>query len=180
MARRMVCDWGMSETLGPLTFGKQEEHPFLGRELGSSRDHSEQTAEIIDQEVRRLVDDAHKRALELLRENMEKLTALAEALLVEETLDSEAVEAIVEGRPRTPKPKPAAPAEQAAPKEPPAPPSDEGPKEEVTASDLYGSAREEEGGASQEQEKEPSQDKEPEKENEPDSGPKDPPEGGNA
>ena len=100
LARKMVCEWGMSEAMGPLTFGKKEEQIFLGREIATNRDFSEQTAQAIDDEVRRLVTEAHHKALDLLRDNIDKLHALAEALLVEETLDAEAVDAIVAGRPR--------------------------------------------------------------------------------
>ena len=100
LARKMVCEWGMSEVMGPLTFGKKEEQIFLGREIATNRDFSEQTAQAIDDEVRRLVTEAHQKSLDLLRENIDKLNALAEALLVEETLDAEAVDAIVAGRPR--------------------------------------------------------------------------------
>ncbi|MFZ5586051.1 MAG: ATP-dependent zinc metalloprotease FtsH [Thermodesulfobacteriota bacterium] len=100
LARKMVCEWGMSEVMGPLTFGKKEEQIFLGRELATHRDFSEQTARAIDEEVRRLVTEAHEKALSLIRDNIDKLHAMAEALLVEETLDGEAVDAIVAGRPR--------------------------------------------------------------------------------
>ncbi len=100
LARKMVCEWGMSEAMGPLTFGKKEEQIFLGRELSTHRDFSEQTAQAIDQEVRRLVEEAHRKARQILTDNLDKLKTIAEALLVEETLDGEAVEAIVSGQPR--------------------------------------------------------------------------------
>ena len=100
LARKMVCEWGMSDAMGPLSFGGQEEQIFLGRELSTHRDYSEQTAQSIDQEIRRLVSEAFETARTILRENQDKLKHLAEALLAEETLDSEAVDAIVTGRPR--------------------------------------------------------------------------------
>ena len=98
LARKMVCEWGMSEVIGPLTFGKKEEHPFLGRELAAPRDFSEETAKAIDQEVRRLVREAHQRAMQLLKDNIKTLHALASALLERETLSSEEVDEIVSGR----------------------------------------------------------------------------------
>ncbi|MEW5911668.1 MAG: ATP-dependent zinc metalloprotease FtsH [Thermodesulfobacteriota bacterium] len=100
LARKMVCEWGMSETMGPLSFGKRDEQIFLGREIAQHRDYSEKTAQAIDDEVRRLVNEAHQRAQALLKGNLERLHNLAQALLVEETLDAEAVDAIAAGRPR--------------------------------------------------------------------------------
>ncbi|MBW1795159.1 MAG: ATP-dependent zinc metalloprotease FtsH, partial [Deltaproteobacteria bacterium] len=78
-ARKMVCEWGMSEKLGPLTFGQREELIFLGRELAQRRDYSEETAVLIDKEVTRLVSEAYKRAKKILQENMDTLHALAQA-----------------------------------------------------------------------------------------------------
>ncbi|MBD3348059.1 MAG: ATP-dependent zinc metalloprotease FtsH [Candidatus Eisenbacteria bacterium] len=86
LARRMVCEWGMSDVLGPVSFGKEERHVFLGREMGRVKDHSEATAVLIDQEIRSLVDAAAARAKELLTENLDKLHLLADALLKRETL----------------------------------------------------------------------------------------------
>ena len=115
LARKMVCEWGMSETMGPLSFAQGDEQIFLGREIARHRDFSEKTAQSIDNEVRELVTSAHQRALALLRENLDTLHALANALLEEETLDADDVEAIITGTPREKK-KPAAPAQpQAAP-----------------------------------------------------------------
>jgi cell division protease FtsH len=104
LARKMVCEWGMSETMGPLTFGKREEQIFLGRELATHREFSERTAQAIDDEVRCLVGEAHQRARQTLTDNLDKLHAMAEALLTEETLDAEAVQAIINGEPRPDKP----------------------------------------------------------------------------
>jgi len=91
IARRMVCEWGMSEVLGPVTFGKEESPIFLGREMGRTKDHSEATAVLIDQEIRALVDTASARAEELLSANLDKLSQLAEALLERETLTGDDV-----------------------------------------------------------------------------------------
>lgn len=98
LARRMVCEWGMSEKLGPLTFGKKEEQIFLGREIAQSRDFSEQTAQMIDQEVRAIVDRNYKRAQDLLTEKREILDNLAKALLEYEVLDGDEIETIVSGK----------------------------------------------------------------------------------
>ena len=95
LARKMVCEWGMSEKMGPLTFGKQNEQVFLGRELGSQRDFSEQIAMEIDQEVKRLVTENYERAKRLLTENMVSLKRLAEALLEKEVLDGSDIDHIL-------------------------------------------------------------------------------------
>ncbi len=86
LARRMVCEWGMSEALGPVSFGKESTHVFLGREMGRTQDHSEATSVLIDQEIRALIEDAVSRARTLLTENIDKLHTLADALLKRETL----------------------------------------------------------------------------------------------
>ena len=95
LARKMVCEWGMSEKMGPLTFGKQNEQVFLGREMGSQRDFSDQIAMEIDQEVRRLVTENYERAKRLLTENMTSLKSLAEALLEKEVLDGSDIDHIL-------------------------------------------------------------------------------------
>lgn len=95
LARKMVCEWGMSEKMGPLTFGKQNEQVFLGREMGSQRDFSDQIAMEIDQEVRRLVTENYERAKRLLTENMVSLKRLAEALLEKEVLDGADIDNIL-------------------------------------------------------------------------------------
>lgn len=95
LARKMVCEWGMSEKMGPLTFGKQNEQVFLGRELGSQRDFSESIAMEIDQEVKRLVTENYERAKRLLTENMVSLKRLAEALLEKEVLDGSDIDNIL-------------------------------------------------------------------------------------
>jgi hypothetical protein len=95
LARKMVCEWGMSEKLGPLTFGRKEEEIFLGREIGSKRDFSEQVALEIDHEVRRLVTENYERAKRILTDNMTSLKALAEALLEKEVLDALEIDQIL-------------------------------------------------------------------------------------
>ena len=97
LARKMVCEFGMSE-LGPLTFGKKEEQIFLGREISQHRDYSEDTAIKIDQEVRRFVDTGYRSAVEILSNNRQILTAIAEALLEREVLDANEVKTIIEGK----------------------------------------------------------------------------------
>jgi len=99
MARKMICEWGMSDKLGPLTFGKNEEHIFLGREVARQKDYSEATALLIDGEIKRIVLEAASRAKQILQENLEKLHALARALLERETLDGEEIARILRARP---------------------------------------------------------------------------------
>ncbi len=100
MARKMVCEWGMSEKLGPLTFGKREEHIFLGREFARHQDYSEETAVLIDAEVKRIVLDAASRAHQVLEEQVGKLHRLAQALLEHESLDGEEIARILAGSPQ--------------------------------------------------------------------------------
>ena len=95
MARKMVCEWGMSEKLGPLTFGKNEEYIFLGREVARHKDYSEETAFQIDVEIKRIIGDCAHRTRVILEENLEKLHALARALLQRESLDGEEVALIL-------------------------------------------------------------------------------------
>ena len=95
LARKMVCEWGMSEKLGPLTFGRKEEQIFLGREIATQRDFSEQVAIEIDQEIKRLVTENYERAKRLLTEQMATLKALAEALLEKEVLDATEIDQIL-------------------------------------------------------------------------------------
>src|SRR5436189_290609 len=107
MARKMVCEWGMSDKLGPLTFGKNEEHIFLGREVARAKDYSEETALAIDGEIKRIVLECATRARQILEENIEKLHALARALLERESLDSEEIARILRARPFSEAPAPA-------------------------------------------------------------------------
>ena len=97
LARRMVCKWGMSDKLGPLAFGKREEHMFLGRELSQAKDYSEDTARQIDSEVERIVKEAMEKAKAILTQYRDKLDGLAQALLDKETLNLEELRVIVFG-----------------------------------------------------------------------------------
>jgi cell division protease FtsH len=97
LARRMVCEYGMSR-LGPLTFGKKEEQIFLGREIAQHRDFSEETARQIDQEVRRLIDEAYKAAYTMVESHSDAMHRLAAALLERETIDAEEVRMLIEGK----------------------------------------------------------------------------------
>lgn len=99
LARRMVCNWGMSDKLGPVTFGKADEHIFLGKEMAHAPDYSEATAVIIDQEIRYFVEAAETRAREILSKHIRQLHALAAALLEREVIDAREVEEIVRNTP---------------------------------------------------------------------------------
>ncbi|GJL68483.1 MAG: ATP-dependent zinc metalloprotease FtsH [Nitrospirales bacterium] len=96
LARKMVCEWGMSDKLGPLTFGKKDEEVFLGRDFGSRRDFSDQVALEIDKEVKRLVIESYERTTRMLTEHIHTLRAIAEALLEKEVLDGIEIEKIVQ------------------------------------------------------------------------------------
>ena len=95
LARKMVCEWGMSDKLGPITFGKKEEEIFLGREISQHRDYSESTAVAIDNEVFQIVSENYQRAKELLGTHIKALTAIAEALLEHETLDGPQIDDLI-------------------------------------------------------------------------------------
>jgi cell division protease FtsH len=97
LARRMVCEWGMSEAMGPLTFGKKEEQIFLGREIAQHQDYSEDTAVKIDGEVRRIVQENYTRAQDLLTRHKDALVKIADELLTREVLDGAQVKAIAQG-----------------------------------------------------------------------------------
>jgi len=99
LARKMVCEWGMSEAMGPLTYGKKEEQIFLGREIAQHQDYSEDTAIRIDHEVKRFVQSNYERAKLVLEEHRVSLDRIAEELLVREVLDAEQVRRIVAGEP---------------------------------------------------------------------------------
>jgi cell division protease FtsH len=99
LARRMVCEWGMSQAMGPLTFGKKEEQIFLGREIAQHQDYSEDTALKIDHEVKRFVTDQYDRARTLLEQHRASLEKIAAELLVREVLDGEQVRRIIAGLP---------------------------------------------------------------------------------
>lgn len=97
LARKMVCEWGMSDELGPLTFGKKEEQIFLGREIAQHRDYSEETAIKIDQEVNKIVTSSYEKAKRLIIENVNALHRLASALLEKESLDGKEIDEIIFG-----------------------------------------------------------------------------------
>ena len=120
MARRMVCEFGMSN-LGPLTFGKKEEQIFLGREIAQHQDYSEDTAVKIDQEVKRIVMDQYDRARQIILDNRDALDRLAQELLTRETLDAVQIRRVVAGLPLdddTPSPSPRPESDKPADKEP--------------------------------------------------------------
>jgi len=97
LARKMVCQYGMS-SLGPMTFGKQEEQIFLGREIAQHRDYSESTAVSIDDEVRKLIIMGYERAKSILTENREALIRIAESLLERESLDANEIQMLIAGQ----------------------------------------------------------------------------------
>ncbi len=97
IARRMVCEWGMSANMGPLTFGKKNEQIFLGREISQHRDYSEQTAEMIDREVKKIIQECEQRARDLINLHHEKFTRIAGYLIERETLNTEEIETIMRG-----------------------------------------------------------------------------------
>ena len=102
LARRMVTEFGMSRTLGPRAFGKKDELIFLGREINEQRNYSDEVAYQIDQEIQELIDAAHERARVIVEGNADKLEAIADLLLIEETIEGEELEALFE----TPRPRP--------------------------------------------------------------------------
>ncbi|MGQ9644578.1 MAG: ATP-dependent zinc metalloprotease FtsH, partial [Ignavibacterium sp.] len=106
IARKMVCEWGMSEKLGPLAYGAKEEEIFLGREIQRHRDYSEKTAQEIDEEVRRIIRNAEQRAENILKENIDLLHKLSKELLEREILDGEEIDAIIKGQELPPVKKP--------------------------------------------------------------------------
>ena len=109
MARAMVCEWGMSDRMGPLAFGKKEGEVFLGRDMASTQTYSEQTAREIDAEVRRIVTEQYERATKILNEHRKELDKIADALLEYETLDLADVDVIMAGGNITRPPPPKAP-----------------------------------------------------------------------
>ena len=95
IAHRMVCEYGMSDKLGALTYGKREGMVFLGRDLVEDRNYSDQTAVLIDQEVRRIIEECHQRAKEILVQHRDRLKRLTDALLEKEVLDGDEAKRIV-------------------------------------------------------------------------------------
>ena len=98
IARNMATRWGLSDTLGPLTYGDQEDEVFLGRSITQHKQVSDDTARIIDQEVRKIVDEAHDTAMRLIKDNLDKLHVMADALIRYETIDSSQIDQIMDGQ----------------------------------------------------------------------------------
>ncbi len=99
MARKMVCEWGMSEEMGPLTYGTKDEQVFLGKDISSQKNFSDQTAKLIDQEVKALVMGGYNTAVDILKNNREILENMAKALLDQETLNADEIARICAGKP---------------------------------------------------------------------------------
>lgn len=102
MARRMVCEWGMSEEFGPMALGKKDDEVFLGRDMAHIKDYSDETAKLIDLEVKRILSDAYHQAKTILKDNIELLHAVSLALIDRETLTGEEVDKIIAGEPLAP------------------------------------------------------------------------------
>ncbi len=98
MARRMVSNWGMSKELGPLTFGKKEEMVFLGKELSQQANYSDETSRIIDREMQKIIEEAYRKAHDLIEKNKESLERLAGSLLERESLEGDEIDMILEGK----------------------------------------------------------------------------------
>jgi cell division protease FtsH len=124
LARKMVCEYGMSEKLGPLALGHKEELVFLGREIGEQKNYSEKVAEAIDEEIRRLIEQGYATAEAILREHSDKLHAIAQELIQNESVEGEALERFFQGLPPEPPTTatPPTPAPAAPPTSTPAPP----------------------------------------------------------
>jgi len=122
LARRMVCEWGMSETVGPLTFGRKDEEVFLGRDFAQHKDYSEDTAIKIDQEIKRIVTENYDRARGILEDKKAELLQIAEELLAREVLSGDQVRRIVAGE-RLEEPPPAQPVATDQPPSPETEPS---------------------------------------------------------
>jgi cell division protease FtsH len=109
LARKMVCEWGMSDKLGPVAFGKKEEEVFLGREIATAKNFSEETSRLIDSEIKGIILDAEQKAIRLIQDNLNFLHNIATALIERETLDSEDLDLIMSGqqlKPQEPNNKP--------------------------------------------------------------------------
>jgi cell division protease FtsH len=115
IARKMVCEWGMSDKLGPLAYGAKEEEIFLGREIQKHRDYSEKTAIEIDEEIRSIVTTGFDRAVQILKDNMDLLHRLSAELLEREILDGEEIDRIIRGENLPPMQKEIKPTEDAVP-----------------------------------------------------------------
>ncbi|MBD3271245.1 MAG: cell division protein FtsH, partial [Elusimicrobia bacterium] len=102
MVQKMVCEYGMSDRLGPMTFRKKEEELFLGKDLAKEPHYSEKTAQMIDEEVSRIINEAKKKAVDLLKTNKTKLELLARGLIEREVLSGEEIDDVINGRPLRP------------------------------------------------------------------------------
>ena len=132
MARRMVTQWGMSESLGPMVYGENEAEIFLGRSVTTHKNVSEATMQNVDIEIRRIIDEQYSLARKLVEENRDKIEAMAKALLEWETIDSDQIGDIMEGRtPRPPKPAQTAPTPPKDDLTPPGAPATAAPAQEV-------------------------------------------------
>jgi cell division protease FtsH len=109
-ARRMVTQWGMSDTLGPMVYGENESEVFLGRSVTTHKNVSEATMQKVDMEIRHIIDEQYALARKLIEENRDKVEAMTKALLEWETIDSEQIKDIMEGRPPRPPQSPQSPA----------------------------------------------------------------------
>ena len=98
----MVCEWGMSEAIGTLAVGEKNEEVFIGREWVQNKNYSEETARLVDAEVKRIVEEAYARCRKLLQDNMETLHRIANALLERETITGEELDLIMENKPLPP------------------------------------------------------------------------------
>ena len=102
MARKMVCEWGMSDAIGPQAIGEHEEEVFLGREWGHTSMVSEETSRLVDAEIKGLLEEARRRCRKLLEDNIDALHAIAGALLERETISGEDIDLLLEGKPLPP------------------------------------------------------------------------------
>jgi len=102
LARKMVTEWGMSDAIGTLTIGETGEEVFIGREWVQNKNYSEDTARLVDAEVKRIVEEAHERCTKILTENIDKLHRIAEALIERETISGEELDMLIEGKPLPP------------------------------------------------------------------------------
>jgi cell division protease FtsH len=104
LARKMVCEWGMSDVIGPVAIGKKEESIFLGREFHQTRELSQKTAELVDNEIHTIITRNYDRGVEILTQNIDKLHRLAQALLERESLDREEIDLVLDGKALPPLP----------------------------------------------------------------------------
>ena len=116
MARRMVTQWGMSDSMGPMVYGENEGEVFLGRSITTHKNVSEATMQQVDAEIRKIIDQQYALARKLIEDNRDKVEAMAHALLEWETIDADQINDIMDGRPPRP-PKPAQPPAQQPPKD---------------------------------------------------------------